>query len=92
MVIDPLMPLMCGLSLSANGDGSEEAAYPFAKGAYGFLKAGAVSVRDRNNLAENVIERLFFAGEATSATHYATTEGAIRSGKKAAVDILTYTN
>ena len=65
---------------------------PFAKGAYGFLRAGAVSARDRNNLAENVIERLFFAGEATSASHYATTEGAIRSGKKAAMDILTYTN
>ena len=65
---------------------------PFAKGAYGFLRADAVSARDRNNLAENVIERLFFAGEATSASHYATTEGAIRSGKKAAMDILTYTN
>ncbi len=65
---------------------------PFAKGAYGFLRAGAVAQRDRNNLAEHVIERLFFAGEATSATHYATTEGAIRSGKRAAIEVLTYAN
>lgn len=65
---------------------------PFAKGAYSFLRAGAVAVRDRNNLAENVIERLFFAGEATSVANYATTEGAIRSGRKAAIDVLNYAN
>ena len=65
---------------------------PFAKGAYSFLRAGAVAVRDRNNLAENVIERLFFAGEATSVANYATTEGAIRSGRKAAIDVLKYAN
>ena len=65
---------------------------PFAKGAYGFLMAGAVSERDRFNLAEDVIERLFFAGEATSATHYATTEGAIRSGKRAATEVLVNAN
>jgi len=65
---------------------------PYAKGAYGYLQAGAVSDRDRANLAENVMERLFFAGEATSATHYATTEGAIRSGKRAATDVLRVAN
>jgi len=65
---------------------------PFSQGSYGFLAAGAVSSRDRSNLAENVMERLFFAGEATSATHYATTEGAIRSGKKAATDVIGVAN
>ena len=29
VVVDPLMPFMCGLSLSANGAGSEEQAYDY---------------------------------------------------------------
>lgn len=61
---------------------------PYAKGAYGYLAAGADVVSTRQALARPVLDRLFFAGEATSTDHYATTRGAMESGARAAAEII----
>ena len=60
---------------------------PFADGAYSFLKAGA-KPRLRKALAEPLLNRLFFAGEATDRRYPATTQGAFRSGLKVAKAVL----
>lgn len=59
----------------------------FARGAYSYVPAGAM--RDRDVLTEPVAETLYFAGEATDNTgHGGTVNGAMASGKRAAVQVL----
>lgn len=63
---------------------------PYARGAYSYVPAGAVSAR--NQLAVPVEETLFFAGEATDQNgHSATVHGAIASGRRAAGQLLSAT-
>lgn len=60
---------------------------PFARGAYSYVPAGALSARDA--LAEPVADTLYFAGEATELNgHSATVHGAIASGLRAARQII----
>ncbi len=59
---------------------------PFSKGSYSYCKTDS-SRADRNTLAEPVLDRLFFAGEATSLKHPATTHGAYLSGVREAENI-----
>ncbi len=60
---------------------------PFARGAYSYVPAGALSARDA--LAEPVEDTLYFAGEATELNgHSATVHGAIASGLRAARQII----
>jgi monoamine oxidase len=59
---------------------------PFALGSYSFLGVGA-SNDDRRILAEPVDDRVFFAGEATSAAYAATVHGAYLSGRRAAGEV-----
>lgn len=60
---------------------------PFSRGAYSYVPAGALpSVQA---LCEPVENTLFFAGEATDHTgHWGTVHGAIRSGERAAAQIV----
>jgi monoamine oxidase len=59
----------------------------FAMGAYSYAPAGAVDASER--MTEPVEQTLFFAGEHTDTTgHWGTVHGAIRSGMRAAVQIL----
>ncbi len=60
---------------------------PFSCGAYSFLQAGATS-KMRRALARPLLDRLFFAGEATDRRYPATTQGAYRAGRKAAKAVL----
>jgi monoamine oxidase len=60
----------------------------WTRGAYSFFPPGSGPV-DRQTLAAPVDDRLFFAGEATDMTgQSATVPGAIRSGERAAEEIL----
>lgn len=52
---------------------------PFSYGAYSYVATGASST-DYEELAKPIENRLFFAGEATSAKYLATTHGAYLSG------------
>ncbi|MFT6310885.1 MAG: monoamine oxidase [Porticoccus sp.] len=52
---------------------------PFSYGSYSFMKVGS-SAKHRKNLAKPIINRVFFAGEATSIDFPATTQGAYYSG------------
>lgn len=61
---------------------------PYSKGAYSFLAAGGDVGTTRRNLRKAVMDRLFFAGEATSVSHYATTTGAMETGARAAREII----
>lgn len=61
---------------------------PYSKGAYSYLAAGADVDKHRNKLRNPVSNRLFFAGEATSASYYATTTGAMLTGAQAAQEII----
>jgi len=63
------------------------AADPFARGAYSFNAMGSDG-STRQALAQPVEGRLFLAGEAISARHFATTHGAYLSGLAAADAIL----
>ena len=58
---------------------------PLAMGAVSFLPPGATPLH-RENLAQNVIDRVFFAGEAT-ANEPSTVRGARRSGARAAGEV-----
>ena len=61
---------------------------PFVRGGYSYLPPGA-GVGDRATLAAPIGDRLFFAGEATDVTgQSATVAGAIRSGIRAADEVL----
>lgn len=59
---------------------------PYSYGAYSYPAIGS-SVKDFDKLAEPVHNRLFFAGEATSGKHFATTHGAYLSGIREAKNI-----
>jgi monoamine oxidase len=60
---------------------------PFARGAYSYVPAGAMSARE--TLAQPVANTLYFAGEATETNgHSATVHGAIATGIRAAKYIL----
>jgi len=59
---------------------------PFALGSYSFVGVGA-SNDDRRALGAPVDDRLFFAGEATSAAYAATVHGAYLSGRRAAREL-----
>lgn len=60
---------------------------PFSRGAYGGVRVGGPGARER--LASPVENTIFFAGEATRADGSAgTVHGALRSGRKAALDCL----
>jgi monoamine oxidase len=60
---------------------------PFARGSYSFVAVGA-GPDAHTLLAAPVGERLFFAGEHTSAEHPSTVHGAILSGQRAAAELL----
>jgi monoamine oxidase len=59
---------------------------PFARGAYAWVPAGAEGAPA--TLAEPVDETLFFAGEATNLPEIGTVHGALRSGERAARELL----
>jgi monoamine oxidase len=60
---------------------------PFARGAYTYVKVGGVDAHRK--LAEPVAGTLYFAGEATCGEGLnATMEGAVRSGRRAAAELL----
>lgn len=61
---------------------------PYAKGAYSFIGVGATT-KDYDELAKPVINKLFFAGEATSSEYSATVHGAFLSGERAAKNIMS---
>ena len=52
---------------------------PFSLGSYSFMKVGATPAHIEG-LAHPVLNRLFFAGEATSSEHPSTVHGALVSG------------
>jgi monoamine oxidase len=60
----------------------------FSYGSYSFIKVGS-SVKHRKTLRKPIINRIFFAGEATSIDFPATTQGAYYSGVRAADRIKT---
>jgi monoamine oxidase len=59
---------------------------PFARGAYSYVLVGGSDARQR--LAEPLDDTLFFAGEATDAEEAGTVTGALRSGIRAANEVL----
>ena len=59
---------------------------PYARGAYTFIAAGATPA-DIRTLQEPLGDRIFFAGEATSAEHWGTVHGAYLSGLREAARI-----
>lgn len=60
---------------------------PYSRGAYSYVKAGGDTAQEE--LAASMEDTLFFAGEATDFTgHHGTVHGAIRSGLRAAKEIL----
>jgi len=60
---------------------------PFALGSYSFNRVGSGPAQ-RRLLAAPLAERLFFAGEASSAEHFGTAHGAWLSGVRAARELL----
>ena len=60
---------------------------PWAKGSYSYIPAGSSSIL-RIQLAEPTDGRRFMAGEATDSDFPSTVNGAIRSGKRAAAEVL----
>lgn len=62
------------------------AADPFARGAYSFNALGSTP-QQRQDLAQPLHARLFFAGEATSHDHFGTAHGAYLSGLRAAQEM-----
>ena len=59
---------------------------PFARGAYSYLRVGGEGAREE--LAAPLAGTLFFAGEATDAEESGTVAGALRSGARAARQVL----
>ncbi|MGO3661811.1 FAD-dependent oxidoreductase [Microbacterium gubbeenense] len=59
---------------------------PFARGALSITPAGSTST-ERQALAAALMERVFFAGEATSVERPGTIAGAVRSGERVAGEI-----
>jgi monoamine oxidase len=62
---------------------------PLSRGAYSYVPVNGME--HQLNLAKQVDDTLFFAGEATSLGHFGTVHGAIQSGMRAAREILTAT-
>lgn len=60
---------------------------PYSFGAISYLPAGA-DPKSRDTLATPVLDRLFFAGEATDANNPGTVLGAIDSGRRAGMGLL----
>jgi len=59
---------------------------PFARGAYSYLRVGGEGARE--DLAAPIAGTVFFAGEATDAEESGTVAGALRSGARAARQVL----
>jgi monoamine oxidase len=59
---------------------------PFSKGGYSYVRVGGEGARER--LAQPIEATLFFAGEATDAEEAGTVAGALRSGQRAAREVL----
>jgi monoamine oxidase len=59
---------------------------PYSRGGYSYLQVGGAGARER--LAEPLEDTLFFAGEATDAQEAGTVAGALRSGQRAAREVL----
>ena len=60
---------------------------PFARGAYSYVRVGGEGARE--NLAAPIGDTLFFAGEATDTEESGTVAGALRSGERAARQLVT---
>jgi len=61
-------------------------AEPYSRGGYSYVRVGGAGARER--LAEPIEDTLYFAGEATDAEEAGTVAGALRSGQRAARQIL----
>ena len=59
---------------------------PYSRGGYSYVLVGGAGARER--LAEPIEDTLFFAGEATDAEEAGTVAGALRSGQRAAREVL----
>jgi monoamine oxidase len=59
---------------------------PFARGGYSYVLVGGAGAREQ--LAEPLAQTLYFAGEATDADEAGTVAGALRSGRRAAREVL----
>jgi monoamine oxidase len=59
---------------------------PYSRGGYSYVRVGGAGARER--LAEPLEDTLFFAGEATDPDEAGTVAGALRSGQRAALNIL----
>ena len=59
---------------------------PYARGGYSYVRVGGTGARQR--LAEPIEGTLFFAGEATDVEEAGTVAGALRSGQRAAREVL----
>lgn len=64
---------------------------PYAYGARSYLPAGAAPAH-RTTLAEPILNRVFFAGEAVDAVNPGTVLGAVDSGRAAALDLTAATS
>jgi monoamine oxidase len=60
---------------------------PYSRGGYSYVRVGGAGARER--LAEPLEDTLYFAGEATDADEAGTVAGALRSGARAAREILS---
>ncbi|CAF0706862.1 unnamed protein product [Brachionus calyciflorus] len=60
---------------------------PNTRGTYSYIKVGS-SIEDMKTLAQNVDNKLFFAGEATTFKYYGTVHGAYITGYERAEEIL----
>ncbi|MGH8764275.1 MAG: flavin monoamine oxidase family protein [Burkholderiales bacterium] len=60
---------------------------PYARGGYSYALVGGIDARQE--LAQPLRETLFFAGEATDSVEAGTVAGALRSGQRAAREILS---
>lgn len=63
--------------------------HPFTQGAYSYVPVGANDAIER--MSHPCEDRLYFAGEATDADYEGTVAGALRSGKRAADQVLRRT-
>ena len=60
---------------------------PYARGGYSYVRVGGAGAREQ--LAAPLDETLFFAGEATDTEEAGTVAGALRSGERAAREVLS---
>jgi len=61
---------------------------PFSLCSYSYLAPDPLGIEARRKLAEPVADRLFFAGEATSIESPAMVHGALKSGRRAAAEVV----